>query len=733
MEPTVAENLIITHNDASAILSAVGSALYNPQTGMGTGFSAANNIQIGCAALLHEQHLRMLYRSNWWIGRIIDMPAIDMTKKGLEIKLLKGGDSDGVAAVKAKYGDTNPTDSPFESEYSIDQAKEDAIRWARLFGRAYIVCHLNQGEDPKKPLTKVRSFDGVTVLDRYQLRPALGERNLFNPEFYEIVLSRDLDTARSKNLDMPWGTVIHRSRVLPYNGNRIHPYDLQIEGDGGHDSVVQRLFEIFLRYYQGKEAVSEALNSFSLFVATINGLAGILGGPGGVGVLKEYIQTLNIQRSVYRTVVRDGEAGGTDFVERSFQGVAENIQAMADEMTAASGLPHYKIWGNEHNSNALSTGGSETRSYAELVNGWQISDLKPNDRRLLKMLFQSETGSIPESFDIEYPSIYQPTPQELAEIREKEANTYAKLIDSQVVKPMEVKLAISTGQAIENVLDEQLVREELEVERRQAEQTSELKNREIEKLLNPPEAPDVAPEGETVEGTPSLEEVSTMLDSLDVRLDKGKGGSSGKKKGGKGGGKARKNCEKGITCGGSCISRSKVCRKDGNETQKVLAKKIKANAGSESSNEKDSNFVKPVTAEQAKEILVSNGARPFAANSLANEIGKLGTSETDMILRKAYLTEGNQSGTAVAGWIERLGDARIASNSLNPASVMDFSRENSALTSNSNTGRAMLHLTQNAYIRANAIQKQEIIAQLPVPNKSSSDAYNSFYNQIMNK
>lgn len=93
---------------------------------------------------------------------------------------------------------------------------------------------------------------------------------------------------------------------------------------------------------------------------------------------------------------------------------------------------------------------------------------------------------------------------------------------------------------------------------------------------------DLTEEGELSNETPSLEEVSTMLDPLDIRLDKGKGRSSAKK-GSKSGGKARKNCEKGITCGGSCISRSKVCRKNGNETQKVLAKKIKTLASASSS------------------------------------------------------------------------------------------------------------------------------------------------------
>lgn len=445
--------------DAGEVLAALEGALVNGQTGMGSGFSSFHHTRVGQSHLLDEQELRALYRNNWWIRRIIDTPAFDMTRKGVTVKLLDDGDPELVAKITAKYNDTNPTDSPFESEYSIDQAKAEAVRWGRQFGRAYIVVHCNKGEDPSKPLKRVRSFDGVTVLDCYQLTPAPDEFNYYNPTYYTISSTRDAGN-KDKGNGFGWGQRIHRSRVLPYDGNRIHPYDVQINGTGGHDSVVQCVFEIFTRYYQCNESVAEAMQSFSLFVANINNLSGIIAGKDGLTKLTKYLKELNTQRSVYRTVVQDGQSSSGDFVERSFAGVAENIKHFADEVTAASDLPHYKVWGSESNTNALSGGGAESRAYAEKVAGWQYQQLHPNDRRLFKMLF-AELGDIPR-FDIEYPSIYQPTPQEEEEIKAKQAERYATLSREGIILPLQGRLALATNQDIENVLDAEEIQKELE-------------------------------------------------------------------------------------------------------------------------------------------------------------------------------------------------------------------------------------------------------------------------------
>jgi phage-related protein (TIGR01555 family) len=462
-----AELLDLMRTDAGEILSAIEGALGNQRTGMGTANSVFWGTSVGMVPLLREQELRALYRSNWLIRRIIDVPAEDMTKNSVEVVLSDDGDEEDATKAMTLYQDSNPVDSPFESEYTLDQARYDAIRWARLFGRAYIVVHVNGGEDPSKPLRRVKSFDGVTVLDRFQLSPAPGEYNRYNPEFYALgTFQEDIDSSRARKVPFGWGQRIHRSRVLPFDGNRIHPADVQLDGDAGHDSVIQNLYDIFVRHFTAREGLSEGLASYSLFVATINGLSNLLSTPNGETALRRYLQTLNQQKSVYRTVVRDGEAGSADFVERTFAGVGEVMGQIVNELTAATGLPHYKIWGHEANTNALSQGGTESRAYASQVNSWQKRDLAPNDRRLFKMLFQVATGDIP-AFNLEYPTIYEPTPQELAELEAQQAATLKIYWEMGAILPAHAALIKATGQDIETVLDADEIRKQLERQKKE--------------------------------------------------------------------------------------------------------------------------------------------------------------------------------------------------------------------------------------------------------------------------
>jgi hypothetical protein len=98
-------------------------------------------------------------------------------------------------------------------------------------------------------------------------------------------------------------------------------------------------------------------------------------------------------------------------------------------------------------------------------------------------------------------------------------------------------------------------------------------------------------------GLPSVTEIAQGLEppiddeSIDSEVveDEGDGGTlpslddiaatfAAKKKGSKGG-KGKKNCEKGLSCGGTCISKNKTCKKDMTPEQKVKYKKVKKGAG----------------------------------------------------------------------------------------------------------------------------------------------------------
>jgi len=426
------------------------SLLGNTATGMGVhGRDPFTSTQVGQVRLLSEVELRSLYRGSWLIRRIIDAPANDMTRKGVELVIHEGGDEQDAAAAIAIYNQGSQNASPYSRQMSGHDAFRKAKQYADLFGRAYIVLRVNGSENPEKPLRKVRSFEGFSVLDRYQLRPDFTTINPSDPEFYRIARTEGRDNA---NQDFRFNQRIHHSRVLVFDGAEIHPYDQQLEGDAGHDSVIQGIFEIFNRHYMAKDAISKGLQTYSLIKVSIDGLVDVLAGPGGETALTNMMNSIAQMMSLHKVLVQDAQTSNSDFQERSFTGVKENFQSIVDELTAATGLPFYKIWGTVGKSALADSGGAETRAYAEQVQAWQAQDFMSNHRIVFHAIFEA-LGTVPSNWEIEYPSIYTETPQEKQENKKGQAETFKLLIESGAVSADEVRMAISTGQDIENVIE----------------------------------------------------------------------------------------------------------------------------------------------------------------------------------------------------------------------------------------------------------------------------------------
>ena len=94
------------------------------------------------------------------------------------------------------------------------QAFQKAETYARWFGRGYVVLRVNGDEKLDKPIKKVRSFEGFSVLDRYQLRPDNGSLNYEDPEYYQIIRKYQRNGSGLGEAD--FGKRIHETRVLPF-------------------------------------------------------------------------------------------------------------------------------------------------------------------------------------------------------------------------------------------------------------------------------------------------------------------------------------------------------------------------------------------------------------------------------------------------------------------------------------------------------------------------------------
>lgn len=467
--------LLVARSDGaiSSLLGGVNHGLLsNRATGMGYGGSGYT--QIGQGYLLAESELRSLYRSNWLIRRVCDLPAEDMSKCGIQLAITDGDDTD-VNRVMARW--RSPLDGVLphsrKSSYGFDKAKKEAERWARLFGSAYIVLDINEHEDPSKPITHVTSINGLTVLDTYSLHPYSQSFAEIDVEYYQLIYGRS-------QLELPSGQIIHESRVLPYFGNEIHPYD-QREGFAEADSVIQSMWEAFCSHYEIKSTVQEAVNSFSLLTVSISNLSQLLA-AGKESTVKKHLQEIGLQKSLYKVLVTDPEASRTGFEGRNLSGVRENVAAVEQDLTAATGLPYFKIWGTAGRVGLSDSGNHEARAYAQLISTLQRSKHQANDERIIKILSELELGRIPDNFEINYPSIYEPTEEEVLDGRYKTAQTYQVLATIPgAVTSNEFRHAIATGQPLESAIN---LDEDSEVVESGKEDSAELMEGKNTLLLN---------------------------------------------------------------------------------------------------------------------------------------------------------------------------------------------------------------------------------------------------------
>ena len=109
--------------------------------------------------------------------------------------------------------------------------------------------------------------------------------------------------------------------------------------------------------------------------------------------------------------------------------------------------------------------------------------------------------------------------------------------------------------------------------------------------------------------------------------------------------------------------------------------------------------------EEYRQAMIEKGVRPFTARARGEFLAKLGKSDLDKFISKALWEEGDQNGTAIAGWLDRLPALREVVTkpklSLDDSDfVLQTVTENNAWKDKSATGGAMRAALATAYLRS---------------------------------
>lgn len=402
----------------------------NVLTGYGTERDKRTHARFaGARPIISRQFLDELYAGSDVVARIVDLPAEEMTREWIDLRV-----GDGPEVAKAMLQRLEDLD--------LQTKTEEALRWARLHGGAVMLLGVDDGQTPDKPLREdgIRTFGWVTVLDRWDVQVESLYEDPFQPKFgapksYRIIGAAGVTKG-------PMNAIVHESRVIRFDGPPTSRYRKE-RLNGWCDSIVSRLQEIVRDFESAYAGAAASLLDFSIGVAKIKDLATLLASDQD-DLVRKRLHLLDMAASIVRSRVIDAENEDFTFANRTLAGMSDVLDRLAQRLSLATGIPVTLLMGQSP-AGLQATGASDIRFWYDKVKADQSKILGPTLGRVIQLLFRSSDGPTggeePEDWSLDYRPLWQPTEKEQAETRYIQAQTDVAYIDRGVLSPSHVAIS----------------------------------------------------------------------------------------------------------------------------------------------------------------------------------------------------------------------------------------------------------------------------------------------------
>ncbi len=424
-------------NDSYGLINTF-SLLANQQTGIGTSRSKSEAIALNFGGGLSRKELEMLPQRDELIRRVIEIFPQSAAKAWFSLHIANNKAGDNLADEMMRYledlGDRlDATKIEQRAElYGVQEAFLLASCLARQFGKAYILVGVDDGNRLDKPIDKeaIASLRWLQVYDNSEILP-ISEHGHYPPQLYELV---------------NWGkgtTKIHRSRLLPFWGNRV----LHGLGRGDGVNIIQPLFDAYADWLQGIKAGSAMLHDFDVFTLGIKGLGQAMLGDRqtntttGSDAIIARATALDMGKSIVRGIIYDLENEQPGSVTRSYSGANEIVQALESRWVAVSGIPRFKLFGEIGGQGLANNQGLAMRAEWAILTQSFAQAWITNLRSLLKLAFLAKdtpSQNIPQ-FRLSPNYDLQLTLQEKMELEKAAAERSKILVDLGAIAPNEIR------------------------------------------------------------------------------------------------------------------------------------------------------------------------------------------------------------------------------------------------------------------------------------------------------
>lgn len=421
-------------------------------TGVNTSRDKRGYACIEAPQVFDQRDLENFYRGNDLAKRICNLPAFEMTRKGWELDIDEDGDD--VADIKKGVHE-------YHKKLGVRRRVFQAAAFSRLYGRAYLLLGIDDGQKADKPVNwdRVRALRYVNLLDPWALRVFEIERDPFSPDFGKPKLYQLNTTSQAS-------TMVHASRVIPFDGSVMTPY-MERQGTGAAtstagvayvpDSVFVPLYKVLRDYDSTWDSAAILIQDFSQAVIKMRGLAEMMAANGEKAV-RDRMEILDTSRSVLRAVLLDAELEDFSRTPTPLTGLPDLMDRWLHRVSAASEIPITLLFGmSPGGMNA--TGDSDLENFYNAIEAKQESDLRPALDTLVRAVLCAKDGPTegaePETWKVCFNKLWQLDELETATLRKTIAETDQIYITNQVTAPNEVALSRFGGEeySIETTID----------------------------------------------------------------------------------------------------------------------------------------------------------------------------------------------------------------------------------------------------------------------------------------
>lgn len=382
--------------------------LVNLVANLGTERDKASN-SFYAPVLLTDEQLINAYRGAWLPRKIVDIPALDATRRWRAWQADKGQ----IEKIEAE-----------EMRLALRSKVRQAMTRARLFGGAAIFIGTGEGNTSTPLKAEAIKSGGVrylAVMSRRQLSPTEKEQDpqqeLYGkPKAYRLAGSQ---------LD------IHPSRLVIFTGGEHPEPELASANEfGWGDSVLQAIFESIKQSDGTMANVASLVFEAKVDVIKIPDFMDRVQDPEFRKQVLERIQLAATAKGINGTLLLDA-LEGYETKSASFSTLPDIIDRFLQAVSGAADIPATRLLGQSP-SGLNSTGEADLRNYYDRIQAMQELDVSPALSLLDDCLIRSALGTRPEQIHYIWNPLWQQTASERSENNKRTADTIKVLTETKL-------------------------------------------------------------------------------------------------------------------------------------------------------------------------------------------------------------------------------------------------------------------------------------------------------------